>query len=193
MKYYVYYTFKKDEPIKGYIGMTTKPISSCYKGSGIFIVRAFRKYSKKNFIRINVGEYEDKDECYYWEGFYIKYYKTLVSQGGYNISPKGGSPPLSINSKLKMSLSRTGKHHTEETKLKMSLAQKNMPRSKESIEKMRKTKLDKKMKMSDEQKHKISLALKHRISPMKGKKHSIESRKKMSLNHKSVKGQISLN
>ena len=90
-KFYLYYTFKNDEPLKGYIGMTKKPIENGYKGGGKLIKRALKKYGKENFTRMDIYELEDKDECHYWEGFYIKYYKTLESRGGFNISPKGGS------------------------------------------------------------------------------------------------------
>lgn len=128
MKYYLYYTFKKDEPIKGYIGMTHYEINSGYKGSGKYLKSAFKKYGTNQFRRIDLCEFNNIDECYYWEGFYIKYYRTLVSQGGYNISPKGG---LGING-----------CHSQETKLKISESNKGIhkglgiPKSKEHNKKV---------------------------------------------------------
>lgn len=102
--YYLYYTFKNDDPNKAYIGMTNKPINhfKVYKGSGIILVHAFKKYGKRNFTRIDLGEFENKDECHFWEGFYIKILKTLKSNGGYNISPAGGmGSPISWSEEMR--------------------------------------------------------------------------------------------
>jgi group I intron endonuclease len=121
MKYYLYYTFKKDEPIKGYIGMTHYEINSGYKGSGKYLKSAFKKYGTNQFRRIDLCEFNNIDECYYWEGFYIKYYKTLVSQGGYNISPKGGikgAGSMSEETRKKISDGNRGKFVSDETRNK---------------------------------------------------------------------------
>ena len=89
MAYSVYMTFNKLDPSKCYIGMTSKNNSN-YKGSGKIIKQALKKYGKENFSRVDLAVFDNKEECHYWEGFYIQMYKTEVKYGGYNISPKGG-------------------------------------------------------------------------------------------------------
>jgi hypothetical protein len=116
MNYYVYYTFKNDEPNKAYIGMTSKNSDSGYMGSGNHIKSALKKYGKGSFTRTDLGIFEDKDECHFWEGFYIKMYKTETKYGGYNLSPKGGlgTPDChSEETKRKMSESHKGKNTGE--------------------------------------------------------------------------------
>lgn len=90
---YVYYTFKNDEPNKAYIGMTKYRVDSPkkYKGGGSYLHRAFKKYGRENFTRIDLGGFINRDEAHYWEGFYIKLYKTEVKYGGYNIIENGGT------------------------------------------------------------------------------------------------------
>lgn len=161
MAHYLYFTFKNDEPIKGYVGMTKYPISTGYKGSGGYILKALKKYGSNNFTRIDLGEYEDKVECHYWEGFYIRYYKTLVSQGGYNISPKGGlgTPGCVI--------------HTDEAKRKIGLASRNRIVSEETRRKHSLSHTTKGQHLSNEHKRKLSIAT-------KGRKLSDETKRKIS-------------
>lgn len=87
--YTVYMTFNNLEPTKCYVGMTSGNNHN-YKGSGLYINNAIKKYGKKNFTRCDLGHYDNYNECHYWEGFYIKTLKTLVEEGGYNLSPTGG-------------------------------------------------------------------------------------------------------
>lgn len=93
MNHFVYYTFKNDEPDKAYIGFSIKPIESGYKGSGKLIIKALKKYGNRAFTRINLGEFKYPEEALYWEGFYIKHYKTESKYGGYNIHPSGSGVP----------------------------------------------------------------------------------------------------
>jgi hypothetical protein len=199
MNYYVYYTFKNDEPQKAYVGMSTKCYESGYKGSGLLIKNALKKYGEENFTRIELGLYENNDEAHYWEGFYIRTLKTRVSQGGYNKRIDGGSynnanktyetykkisesnkgKKFSKEHKRKLSEAHKGKtpwqgkHHTEETKRKLSEAHKNP--SEETRRKMREKALGK--KASEETKKKMGLI-------HKGFKHSEETKKKMSESQK---------
>jgi len=208
-KYYLYYTFKNDEPLKGYIGMTLKPTESGYKGSGILISRALKKYGKENFIRMDIYKLNNKDECFYWEGFYIRYYKTLESQGGYNISPKGGlgvKGCLSKETCKKISKSNKGekhymfgKHRNEETCRKISESLKGKYLSKEHCRKISEANKGENNPMYgkilfEEHRKKISESLKGKIrseehrekisESLKGKIRSEETRKKMSESHK---------
>jgi hypothetical protein len=90
MKYYTYITINNLDTSKCYIGVSYKLIESGYKGSGKYIIKALKKYSEENFTRSDLGIFNYLDEANYWEGFYIKMYKTEVKYGGYNLSPKGG-------------------------------------------------------------------------------------------------------
>lgn len=85
-----------------------------------------------------------------------------------------------------------GKHHSEETKQKLSEAGKKRKHSKETKRKM--SEAHKSRKCSEETKKKISKANKNRVlwnedrpHPMLGKKHSKETRKKLSESHKEHK------
>ena len=64
--------------------MSYKSIESGYKGSGTYILNALKKYGPEAFKRINISLFETKEEAYFWEGFYIKLYKTETKYGGYN-------------------------------------------------------------------------------------------------------------
>jgi len=90
--YKVFLTINMLDQTKCYVGMTgrTDKKASSYKGSGKYFLSAINKYGEENFTRVDLGEFNNKDECHYWEGFYIKLYKTEVKYGGYNVSPTGG-------------------------------------------------------------------------------------------------------
>jgi hypothetical protein len=110
---------------KQYIGdrsCTCDPEKDNYIGSGkpVFL-NAKRKYGKENFKREILEFFSTKQEAFNAQEKYIKEYNTHVSQGGYNISPKGGhgcKDSWSEESRKKLSASRKGFHHTEETKEK---------------------------------------------------------------------------
>lgn len=136
MGYYTYYTYKKGEPEKAYIGITKFSKETEYLGSGILLKRNIKKYGKEAFVRINLGEFQYRDEAKYWEEFYIKLYKTEVKYGGYNIHSRGGyslskSSLHSEESKKKISNSLKGKNnpmygktHTKEARKKISIMRK---------------------------------------------------------------------
>jgi len=81
-----------------------------YLGSGTKIKEAVNEYGENNFFK-EILEWFDtrKDACKAQEK-YIRFYKTHISQGGYNISFTGGT-------------SENGRH-CEETKQKISLSNK---------------------------------------------------------------------
>lgn len=118
MMYYTYITYKKDDPIKAYIGYTMKPIGE-YWGSSKGLKKDISKYGKESFIRINLGTFKYKREAKVWEEFYIKMYKTESKYGGYNIHPLGGgvSMPGAANGMF-------GKTHSKEARKKISDARK---------------------------------------------------------------------
>jgi hypothetical protein len=146
--HYVYYTFKNDEPIKGYVGMTIHPINDKwkYKGSGVILKNSFKKYGKRNFTRIDLGEYFDKEEAHYWEGFYIKLFQTLKCENGYNISPIGGlGSSASWNEDMKEKLrGKNNPRYSEDKRMKELLIkqkrEKMLKRREKILEKSKKVK-----------------------------------------------------
>lgn len=129
------------DPTKCYVGITSTNNRN-YMGSGNAIKKAFKEIGKRNFKRIDLGVFETIQEAHYWEGFYIRTLKTLVEDGGYNISPTGGTyngkhseetckklrgKKRSKEVRKQMSESQRGKnnpmfgkHHKEESKQKCS-------------------------------------------------------------------------
>lgn len=158
-----------------------------------------------------------------WEISLIKQFNTTNRENGYNIEGGGNEfrskseetkrkigaahkgKIISIESRLKMSKSRTGMKRTEETKNKIRQSHIGMKHAEESKLKMgcrgedhprwgkqcseetkRKISASNKGKIiSEECRKKISQTLlsKHYLHPMLGKKHSEESRLKMSKSH----------
>jgi group I intron endonuclease len=188
---------------KQYIGDHScyNPICDNYLGSGIYINKAIKKFGKENFKREILESFNSKEEAFNAQEKYIKLYKTHVSQGGYNISWKGGhqcSKSVSIETRLKMSQIKTGKKRkpfSEEHKLK--LKQKNSHRliaynrSKEGREMVSKLFKGKKKFFSEEHKINIGKASKGRKIP--GKSIVIINKKYDSLHEASRKLKIPLN
>ncbi len=196
MTYHIYYTFKIDEPQKAYVGMTIKPIETGYKGSGTYLKNALAKYGKGSFTRTDLGGFNNKEECHFWEGFYIKTLKTLKSQGGYNISPKGGMNGYNSQSEESKELNRIahlGKKMSEDTRKKMS---QNSGVNKPGVNESRSAKLKgrpspmKGRYHTEKSKEKNRKALIGRVSPMKGKYHTDEAKKKIAV---ASKGRIPWN
>ena len=83
---------------------------------------AWNKYGEQNFTFTVMVECtsEKLDEK---EIMLIKDYDTMNKEKGYNIEPGGGHPKMSEETKQKISMANKGrglgKHHSEETKLKM--------------------------------------------------------------------------
>jgi hypothetical protein len=188
MIYSVYYTYKKDETGKGYIGMHGGPMKG-YLGSGVLLKKAIKEFGREAFAQEIILITEDKHECHFFEGLFIKSYQTTNEFGGYNISPNGGwtgidgykhteetkkkigftsiGRYLSKKSKDKISKANKGKnlskgmtnkHHTEETKAHLSLINKGKHHTKETKRKISLAKQN----MSEETKKKIGLASKNR-------------------------------
>lgn len=159
--YFLYYTFKNDEPNRGYVGMSIHPASSGYKGSGIYLKVVFKKYGIKNFTRIDLFQYTFKDECHYHEGFYIKILKTLKKDGGYNLCPNGGIGLGDTSENIRNH--RKGTHHSLETRKKISEKRKlqGSPTTGLHYKKHKKQIAPNKgVKMAQNQKDKISESLK---------------------------------
>ena len=147
-----------------------------YHGSGTIIKNIYKKRPetlKEEYIKTCYSEEEMCSD----EQYYIKVFKTLWPNG-YNLTEGGDGGIPSEETRKKMSESRSseknpmfGKHHSDETKQKISRVHKGKQTSEET-----KKKLSSALKgriMSDEHKKKIGEA-------SKGRHHSEESKKKMS-------------
>ncbi len=170
---------------KVYIGQTIKTLNirkNRHIGSkeDRHFQRALKKYDNWNWkIICNVEAPNNillKELLNISETMYIEKYDSF--KNGYNLTTGGdgglGRVPwnkgkkFSDESKAKMSVAhmgntaRRGKKATEETRVKLSESHRGY-------------------KHTDEQKAKISASQKGRVSPMKGKKHSEETKKKMSI------------
>jgi nucleoid DNA-binding protein len=197
MEFYYVYLTTNNITDQQYVGDRTsyvEPEKDKYFGSGVEIKKALKDYKKKNFSRIILNQYENRLEAFRNQEKYIRFYKTHVSQGGYNVSWTGGTYSggfqseetkqkigkankgntahlgkyHSAETKQNLSNINLGKHHTEETKQKMS-----KPRSEEAKQKMKgRIPWNKGMKTSEEIKQKISIS-------KRGFHHSEETKKKL--------------
>lgn len=172
-----------------------------YKGSGVLLHRAYKKYGVENFetkvlySKIRYKETVDAMEIWAIEKYKPEYNIAKGGQGGgyekplstrIKLSKAAKGRKLSEETKKKISESNKGKHkrpHSEEARKRMSLAKKGKPSPKRGCN------------LSDETKRKISEAQKGRpgISrpwtpemreKLEGRKRSAEARKRMSDSHK---------
>ena len=191
---------------KKYIGQTIKTLKHRHlqhinesknkkmKMYNYHIHRAFRKHGLDNFsLEILVMNCQNYDKLNQYETFYIKRFKTLSIQNGYNMC-EGGKNCNKIACKTedeikeirrKQSNSLKGEKHplygtklSEETKRKISESEKGKKISKESIQKAIESR--KGYRHSEETKEKI------RNSNL-GKNVSDETKKKMSESKKGIK------
>lgn len=163
---------------KVYIGQSTQLSKRLYNHrnalknnyhSNHHLQNAYNKYGET--FQIEVIMYcDNKEELDYLERYYISYYDSMNPQKGYNKEDGGNlNKHHSGETKKKISEAQKGKHHSEETKKKMSEARKGKHRSEET-------------------KKRMSEALKGENHPMWGKYHSEETKKKMSEAHKGKSG-----
>jgi len=127
---------------KKYIGShsTTDVINDKYLGSGLYLLRAIKKYGKENFTKDVLNRTLTQKEAFYNEKFLIDMYMTLTPNG-YNISPKGGhgiAESMAEETKQKIRLANIGKKHSKETIKKLRESHKGIYPSKESRRKMSK-------------------------------------------------------
>ena len=175
-----------------------------YHGSGVIIKNIYKKRPetlKEEYIKTCYSEEEMCSD----EQYYIKFFDTLWPNG-YNLTEGGdGLIPCEetrkkLSSSLKGLLSGEkhpmfGKHHSEETRRKISTANKGKPAhnkgkhlSEETKRKLRDA--NKGKHLSEETKQKMSSSLKGLLSgekhPLFGKHPSEETRRKMSESHKNI-------
>lgn len=158
---------------KKYIGQTTRSLKDrwlahTYRANhNKHLYAAIQKYGKESFEIKKIDQASSKEELDSKEIFWISFYDTINTEKGYN-KRIGGT----VNSKL-----------SEETKIKISKANKGRKLPKKSIEtrlKMSKSRTGKLnpmygTKMSDKQKEKLKIANQKR----KGFKHTEETKNKI--------------
>lgn len=144
---------------KSYVGQTVKTIKkrflehlwSAKKGSGYAIHAAIRKHGDENFT-IEMLAACDASQLNALEEYYIRTYGSSVNWGhGYNMTEGGGAT--------------SGWVPSEETRAKMSKAQKGRKQSAEHKEKVKATKALHPYKHSEEARAKISRATKGKAKP----------------------------
>lgn len=123
--------------------------------------KALQSYGWNNFDHIILKENLTLDEANYWEDYYINFYHSKYFENGYNIRDAGSRGSLSESTKQKLSNAAKakkswqgdnnprhldplygerngmyGKHHSEETKQKISQALKGKTRTEEQKQKI---------------------------------------------------------
>lgn len=129
---------------KRYIGKKSSPEQDMnYLGSGKLIKRAIKKYGKENF-KCEVLEWcETEEELNNMEKYYIKAFNAQEDPMFYNISAGGDWGNITKGmtkeeyEQWKEKINPKGRHHSEETKKKMSEIRKGIIFSEETIEKMK--------------------------------------------------------
>ena len=190
---------------KSYIGQTVKPLEvrkkqhkyrAYYIKDGVFVsdtlfCRAIRKYGFDAFDWKILYTVDDK-KLDKMEVRAIRESKTYVKNGGYN-STFGGddNPSKHPDSAKKISEKNKGKNsawygkkHSEETKKKMSIAQTGKKLSEKAKKKISIAQTGRTHCVSDETRKKMSEAQSGEKHPMWGKKHTEETRIKMSKTRK---------
>ena len=173
---------------KQYVGEHSTNDMNCnttrnYIGGGIMLKNAIKKYSKKNFKREILENFQSKKEAFDNQEKYIILYNTL-NPNGYNISPKGGENiknGVSEDTKKKISNSLSGENHPNFGKPSYN---KNKKMSIESIEKMSKSHKghipwNKGKKYSEERKKEMSILMSGENNPNFGKHCSEETKIKI--------------
>ena len=94
---------------KSYIGVhETENINDNYMGSEKAIKAAVKKYGKENFYSFILGIFEDKEDAYEFESFYVNE-EFVLSSKTYNLKEGGfGSPKWTIEMKEAAKIRATG-------------------------------------------------------------------------------------
>lgn len=171
MKHYYFYKTINLVNSKYYYGVhQTTNLYDGYLGSGKLLKKAVKKYGRINFKKIILAIFDNKQEMYDYEKFFITE-KIILDNQSYNLV-SGGIGGISEETRIKISNSLKGNQNSATTKL-------GKPRNKRgafSIEHKRKISesllgrklsaqtLSKRGPLSKEHKDKISLSMKNRKS-----------------------------
>lgn len=165
-----------------------------YMGSGNILKKAQKKYGIENFIKgIIIDNIEDKDVINELEIFYIAFEREYNINGCYNIADggEGFTGHRSEETRRKIGEARKGKpspnkgkHHSEETKRKQSIALKGRHLSEETRRKISEVKKN----ISEETRKKLSEVKKGKQFSEEHKMHLSESCKRRGKHWKLVDG-----
>ena len=184
MTYYGIYKITNLLNGKMYIGQhTTTNIDDGYMGSGIRIQRAIKKYGKENFRKEWLMFCEDEEELNYMERVYVD--QTWVDRSDtYNLNLGGDCQRHSEQTRKKISLAQKGKKEkypspmkgkrfSKEVRKHMSEAHKGYKQTDEHRKNISASNIGKhKQPLSIEQRMKISQTLTGRKNPEHSKKMS---------------------
>ena len=222
--YGVIYLIRNNVNNKVYIGQTINGFNGRYSHNGNGIERVYkyhksqqeqgRHYNKHLFSSIEKYGFDNfeideefdvaynKEDLDTLEDIYIKAYNSIDKKYGYNHKKGGANGKLSVETRMKISESRTGiycgenhpmygKTHLEETKKKISKSRKGKTAGENNpmygVSLVPWNKGIKTGEMKEETKKKISDTLKGHASWNKGRIVSEETKKKMSEANKGIK------
>lgn len=172
-QYYIYLTTNLVNN-KKYIGKHYGELDDNYIGSGTILKSAIQKYGKQNFKKEILSISKTEEENAKKEKHYIDLYKAVENKNFYNIADGGQGGNVTkgfskeerekINKKISESNSGKkhhmyGKHHTEETKEKIS----------NSVKKY----------WTEDKRQEWSLKYQGQKNPMYGKHHTEETKEKI--------------
>ena len=150
-----------------YIGQHKGDGSDNYLGSGDRLIKAIKKYGKKNFTRKILCFANSPEELNRLEKEYIEKYNAVESEEFYNIAYGGH-----VNPQYGEKNGMYGKTHTNEVKARISKKRKELFSDPNHYI------------HSHEFKNKMSEVTKGECNGMYGRKHTKEAREKMSINKK---------
>ena len=202
--HYLLYRITNKISNKIYIGChKTNNIDDGYLGSGKLMKQAIKKYGKESFIKEIIGEYNSVEEMLLAENNIVNedfvkrddtYNLIIGGTGAYKeVVSEEVAQKISNTRKRKIksgeiTLGMKGKKHSEETKRKMSQAARGRKKSNNTKRKISES-LSSQWKDPNsvwnkkEYREKLSVAKQGYEGHMKGKKHSEETKKKMSDAH----------
>ena len=150
---------------KIYVGQhTASEFDKYYKGSGVMLTRAFKKYGKENFACVLLESVDTKEDLDAREAYWIDKLNSRDKLIGYNITA-GGEGTVGYRhteeAKKKMSIAKKGKPLTEAHKIAIGIRSKGHKMSEESKAKLRAINLG--SKRSEETRQKLRDA--HKRNP----------------------------
>lgn len=183
----IVYCFKNNINEKRYIGTTKRSLAERWRNHLVDVERgskfrfhaAIRKHGDESFTGFILEECSSIDEMMTKEKYYIELFHTTDYEMGYNMSSGGlGSPGWFMTDEIRQNMCQgtLGRKHSESTKKKMKESAKHRsPISKETRAKISDTKRGEKNAM---------FGIKGDRHPRYGKKHTEESKRKISESQK---------
>lgn len=114
---------------KVYIGQTIQQLknrakqyrSEARRGrADMAVVKAIRKYGWDMFTMCEIDCADSREELDYMEKYWIKFYRSMERQFGYNLREGGNCSPVSDETRIKISKTLTGRRMSEERKRSQS-------------------------------------------------------------------------